>query len=122
MKYLIHLVTILTVLAWNPLDSIAQNRNTMLANSFIAQSQAPTVTLKLYPNPSQGLFQLNVGHPEDMLVEAFVYNIIGQEVTSTTFTTNRSHEIDMSLEEDGLYWVKIKFDNYEKIKTMVLRK
>ncbi|NMM47810.1 GEVED domain-containing protein [Marinigracilibium pacificum] len=57
--------------------------------------------LVVYPNPSKGLFTINVDRREE--VEISVYDILGNHIL-----TQKDREIDLRNEESGIYILKIK--------------
>jgi len=67
---------------------------------------SPTVTnqkiLSVYPNPSNGIFQLYF--PKETDIELSVYNSIGQQIN---FSKN-SNQIDITNLKDGIYFIKAK--------------
>jgi hypothetical protein len=62
------------------------------------------INIKVYPNPNNGLFNVENSKNESMQVE--VYNVVGSKVWSST-STEGSSVIDLSSAADGVYMVKV---------------
>jgi hypothetical protein len=56
--------------------------------------------LRLYPNPSTGVFEIRSSEP---VQSVYVYNVMGEEV----YSSKKEVQIDLSRFSNGLYWVKI---------------
>ncbi|MDF2435929.1 MAG: glycosyl hydrolase [Bacteroidota bacterium] len=60
--------------------------------------------ISVYPNPSNGMFTLNLGHNVTSTVE--VYNVIGAQVSAKSFNT-QINSLDLTGLEAGVYFVKV---------------
>ncbi len=90
----------------NPVVNIKQN--TVFEND-----------ISLSPNPSAGI--LNLLNPNLKSIDVTVYNTLGQVVFKTT-TANQQSMINIEQYYNGIYFVKLKLDNQEVIKKVVLDK
>ncbi len=75
--------------------------------------------ISLSPNPSAGVF--NLLNPNLKNIDVTVYNTLWQVVFKTT-TANQQSMINIEEYHNGIYFVKLKLDNQEVIKKVVLDK
>lgn len=68
------------------------------------QTISGVAAVNIYPNPSNGIVNIDLGVSEKSLVT--VYNVIGAEVIAKEFNTQIS-SFDMSSYEAGVYFVKV---------------
>ncbi|MDF2435928.1 MAG: hypothetical protein K0Q95_304 [Bacteroidota bacterium] len=61
-------------------------------------------SISVYPNPSNGMFTLNLGHNVTSTVE--VYNVLGAQVSDKSFNT-QINSLDLTGLEAGVYFVKV---------------
>ena len=80
----------------------------------VKRTYLATPTLKLpdnivvYPNPSNGAFNLAVSGKEQGISKVDVYNMLGEKIYSNTFTiTNSAFSIDLSSQPNGVYLYRI---------------
>ncbi len=93
-------------------SNITNNRTTGMNN---AESY-----FSVYPNPTSGNLTINFTSPVSGKVSVKVLSAIGQEVYSETFTqTNENHNIDLTKQEAGIYFVQITTNNTTTIKRIV---
>lgn len=81
-------------------------------------------TITVYPNPSNGIFQLDVNLNEALVLDMVVVNMLGEEVAVKQINAvNGIHSdvIDLSTSAPGVYFLKIISDN-NTISTQVLVK
>jgi len=80
------------------------------------------VGIQVYPNPSTGQFTIrfdyNIGST-NIIVNNLLGEIIFEEVTETV--GERSFNIDLSEYPEGIYFVKMKTDNSEQIKKVIIQ-
>jgi len=85
----------------------------------VKQNTLFTNNISISPNPSNGIF--NLYNPDLKTLDISVYNTLGQIV----FFTNGAEEqsiINLQQFNNGIYFVKLKVDNEEVIKKVVLSK
>jgi uncharacterized repeat protein (TIGR03803 family) len=67
-----------------------------------------SVSMKLYPNPSNGQFNLQITNYESGIKNIEVYNILGEKVYSNPFTIHNSQfTIDLSSQPSGIYLYRV---------------
>ena len=75
----------------------------------ITENTTSTATFNIYPNPSDGIvnLEINVATPQTITIK--VINILGQQITSTILTnsSNTTHTIDLTNQSKGMYFVEI---------------
>ena len=74
-------------------------------------------SLKLYPNPSNGLIAIEMEGMQNVVV----YNALGQALLSKK-ANDDALQLDLSGFEDGLYWVKVMTQNGKAVKTLIISK
>lgn len=76
--------------------------------------------LQIYPNPSRGKLYLNhENYPNNRIILAKVFNTVGQLVFSKEINNNT---IDLNKLKDGIYYLKLNFDNNNITKIIILNK
>ncbi|GEP51137.1 hypothetical protein FNO01nite_18090 [Flavobacterium noncentrifugens] len=61
--------------------------------------------IAVYPNPSNGIFQIQVPNPKKTAVE--VYNILGEKIFATISDQQKTINMNLSGKPQGIYTVKI---------------
>jgi hypothetical protein len=67
------------------------------------QQPVPVASIKVFPNPSEGIFYINV--PGEQEFRYSVMDLSGRVVAGSNWTANRT--IDLSKKSSGLYFLKI---------------
>ncbi len=80
--------------------------------------EASKDAISVYPNPSTGLFNVNVNTASKSTIE--VYNVIGEVVFTSQVNGNTT--IDLSSLNAGVYSLKVTTDNMNVVKPIVLTK
>jgi len=103
---------------------------TYLNNHGISQSACETgVTkqeidniLSVYPNPSTGIFNLNINYSGKTNIK--VSNILGVTIMEKQIYVNDNllENIDLSNNKDGIYFITISTNNYSIVKKIELKK
>lgn len=75
--------------------------------------------IKLYPNPSKGLFKLELSNSNNEEFSVNIYDVIGKIVYSSKITNNISI-IDLSEIDKGIYYVSIKKENNRKVTKIII--
>lgn len=105
--------TVLNAVCYESCDACA---TTGLNNVNIA-------SLNLYPNPTQGLINLNLGLTQKETVGVVVYDVQGNKLYSKTITGAAVNEtIDMSAHSAGVYMVSVTTSKGTIRKEFVLNK
>lgn len=78
--------------------------------------------VNIYPNPTNGSFNVSVELTTMNNIEIEVYNIVGQKVSNKKIgnTLGGSYTIDLANKADGVYFVHIKTNKYSVVKNVVL--
>ena len=78
----------------------------------------------VYPNPSSGVFALNVTLKKGAEAEISILDVMGKELmlVSSGYITSKSFDIDMSEMPDGVYVVKIQTSEETKLERIVISK
>jgi hypothetical protein len=77
----------------------------------------------IYPNPGNGKFAVSIKNYESGITSKIeVFNMLGQQVYSNTFTANSSSFIvDLSGFSKGLYFMEFSTDNTKTVKKLVIQ-
>lgn len=77
-------------------------------------------SVKLYPNPSNGLvtLELNNVNNEELFVE--VYDVIGKLIYKTNITENRT-DIDLTQMNAGIYYVSVNNNSSKKVSKIMIQ-
>jgi PKD repeat protein len=72
-----------------------------------------SLSAKIFPNPNDGSFTLEVHSKRQKDAQLFVYNNIGQLIYSDNFTINNNtlKKLDLSTQAKGVYFVHLSTDN-----------
>ena len=78
----------------------------------------------MYPNPSNGNFNVITTFANSQNIEITVYNMLGQNVYSNKLNnvSQTVHEVDLKNQAGGVYLVEVKNGNERVVKRMVLSK
>lgn len=79
---------------------------------------------KVYPNPADGIFNLDFEFSPDRYVQLEVYNQLGQRIKHTSFTTVESltrYRIDLSNQERGVYLLRMRSGNSQVTHRLMLQ-
>ena len=118
-------------LAWMNYNQNLHIRQTIYANILnwmpditgIDQQVYNPVKTKIYPNPSAGIFTLNIDHDYYGQLELEVYNASGvlvkREIKSWS---EREETIDLSAAPEGMYYLNIKGDSFKSTTPLIIIK
>jgi hypothetical protein len=70
-------------------------------------------TLKIYPNPTRGLFNVEFATATATNVEISIVNMVGQVISNEVVTVNGlyNNQFDLSNESAGVYFIQFTTDN-----------
>ena len=77
--------------------------------------------LSVYPNPSTGVFFLNIESEVPQTLKVKIVNLIGQPVEQREVTTNNETRFDLSNLPKGFYFIKAEIGKQELIKRVVIQ-
>jgi hypothetical protein len=83
------------------------------------QGHDAVATVNVYPNPSAGIFTVDLGMSVKSTIE--VYNVLGAVVFAKEFNTQTS-VVDVTGLDAGVYFVKVKTDKNQSTKKITLTK
>lgn len=79
--------------------------------------QQQTNHLKVYPNPSSGVYHLN--NPDNQALNMEVMNAMGQVIV--TKTTKENAYIDLTPFANGIYYLRVFSDNKVALQTTLIK-
>jgi hypothetical protein len=81
-----------------------------LISGTLANEAFDLSTLVIYPNPSEGIFNITAKNTQIDTIE--VYDVLGKQISIKYNTDNASNvELDLSTASTGIYFVKIQSDD-----------
>ncbi|MEM6347695.1 MAG: T9SS type A sorting domain-containing protein [Bacteroidota bacterium] len=114
MKLKAVLFTFLCLFAFSAFANGPFDANPMAPQTFPAEVQ-------VYPNPSNGVFFIEVQETDLMQVEFKVVNLIGKTVKQETIDANQRLRIDLHDQPKGVYFVHLKAGNDTYMKRIVIQ-
>lgn len=103
---------------WLDLDNIAVEGGVV-----VTSNNTPKIVenIRLFPNPSQSISQLEVSLRRNSTVNLEVLNAVGQVLSTQTYpkTNFINSAIDLSLFEDGIYFVKMNIDGVHFVRKLI---
>lgn len=85
---------------------------------------AEAVSLEVYPNPSYGIFNLNINASDFNNAELKVIDLVGKvvyELSELTVQGSQTISIDLSEHPGGIYFIQIKNENHSVSKKVFLK-
>ena len=79
------------------------------------------VETKIYPNPSNGVFQVNIQSDIPTTYEVKVVNLIGKTIVQKQVETNFETRFDLSSHPKGVYFLQIKSGKKQITKRVVVQ-
>ncbi len=91
-------------------------------NPVYARLQNATANnLRIYPNPAGDQVSVEIKHENSIQAEVSVYTITGKQVLHKTFIKSGSFTLNVNNFNRGLYLVKVKLDEREYCKKLILK-
>ena len=75
---------------------------------------------KVYPNPSEGVLNIDMLNHSKSEVAVEIYNMYGAKV-STTKIRNKENTIDLSNQINGVYFVQFRDEKINSVKKIILQ-
>jgi len=72
----------------------------------IQSINSPSEAVSIFPNPSNGKFELKITNAESGIKNVEVYNVLGEKVSQYS-SLNTQYYIDISSQPTGMYFVKV---------------
>ncbi len=84
----------------------------------------PDASVNIFPNPSNGNFNVIISNNNIEPTDIVVYNMIGEEVDHLSHHVLYTKQVKINLENqcNGVYFVKVKTDNGSITKKLILNK
>lgn len=103
-------------LSGNQTDS-TQQENLLQQNTNQPTGSFQDVHFKVYPNPGQGMFHLEINNNTYMPFDFGVYDLTGKEIWQKKTRCVAGCKIDINLQSfnDGIYLLKIQSGNQQKV-------
>lgn len=92
--------------------TVSANMNGCPATASSIKDLDNELNMSIYPEPSTGIFNLNIGQP--LPVRLKVFNLLGECVHQQTGSTS-IHEINLSNQPNGLYFLQVVVEQDEPI-------
>ncbi|MDX9908474.1 MAG: PKD domain-containing protein [Mariniphaga sp.] len=87
-------------------------------NNFTVNS----LDVELYPNPANDIVNIEINGENPKPVGVTVFTVTGKKVLEKEFYQSNIVSFSMRDHVSGIYFVKIKIDNYEKVKKLILNR
>ena len=87
-------------------------------NNFTVNS----LDVELYPNPANDIVNIEINGENPKPVRVTVFTVTGKKVLEKEFYQSNIVSFSMRDHVSGIYFVKIKIDNYEKVKKLILNR
>ena len=96
------------------------DEQTILVDDCTGITEFGDQAMKLYPNPTSGIFEIELNYQGDFKVQ--VYSIVGVQVyeLETTASGYYQQSIDLSALESGVYFVALKTNDETIVKKLKL--
>ncbi|MCF6184930.1 MAG: T9SS type A sorting domain-containing protein, partial [Bacteroidales bacterium] len=79
------------------------------------------ISVKLYPNPTNGKFYLNTGNSVSEY-SVKVMNVTGQTIMEKIINNNKINELDLTNKPGGVYFVKVMFNDGSSVTKKIVKK
>lgn len=93
------------------------------ANDLVSiEEESVGKLINIYPNPSNGVFKIDVDELNFKVALISVYNVNGQQIIESTAMKQNQKWLEYSFLENGVYFLKVKFDGLVLRKKLVVAK
>ncbi|MEM7368455.1 MAG: T9SS type A sorting domain-containing protein [Bacteroidota bacterium] len=82
---------------------------------------ASRIEATVFPNPSNGVFFLELKAEQSESFQVKIFNLIGRTIASEKIETNQEFRFDLSTQPKGVYFIQVESDKEQFIKRLVLR-
>jgi PKD repeat protein len=106
-------------------DCTIEVMQTVSVDECMNIEETDMATVKLFPNPTQGKFTVNINNPKANEVTMKVFSSSGQLVYDDKLpagTTLLDHQIDLGNLPEGVYLLNVQYGTINKSQRIVLRK
>ncbi|HTA83182.1 MAG TPA: T9SS type A sorting domain-containing protein [Bacteroidia bacterium] len=103
-----------------PLAKLVKSATCMAPNSI--EEYTFTSSVNIYPNPSAGIFTINISLTDLRRINMEVLNVLGQTVAiwNSNKAANNNYSLDLSGQPNGLYFVKITDGTFSTVKKIMI--
>jgi bacillolysin len=99
-------------------NQLGVNIDNFVISGVLANESFELNTISIYPNPSNGIFNINLGETNPTLIE--VYDLTGKIILSKkNIIASDLTTIDLSSASQGVYFIKIVADNQQIVKRII---
>ena len=91
-----------------------------LCGALSVEDYLSNENVNIFPNPATDVINVSFTSSDD--AEITVFNIVGGIVYNNQNVTNKTNEIDMSQEANGIYFVRVKSGDQIVTKKLILAK
>ncbi len=103
-------------------EEICSNVVTLVSGIVSSTNDAaPTARIALYPNPTSGLFTLQVDTEALQPVTLKIYSADGRLLQSPAFNANDKQQIDLSAFGQGVYFAKITAGELQTVRKVIVK-
>jgi len=78
--------------------------------------------VKIYPNPSEGIFNVEINTDDNSEYKVVVYDILGSVIYQRNVYSNSKHQIDISKYAKGMYFLSVEKENKQTISKQLIIK
>ena len=104
-------------------SSLPSTVNVIVLNVIkVGVSSMESPALKVYPNPTTGIVNLEISVGMNWEGEVVVTNLVGAEVFRKEIKDGSNLQIDLSNHVNGIYILKVNIDNQQFISKIIVRK
>ncbi|MDX2285130.1 MAG: T9SS type A sorting domain-containing protein [Bacteroidia bacterium] len=89
--------------------------------AVLTQGAGPDIEFSVYPNPSNGVFSLEVKSSAQTSLDIRIVNLIGQTLYTQSVETNHPTRIDVSNLPKGVYFIKIGEGQDQSLRRIVIQ-
>jgi hypothetical protein len=97
--------------------------NIRIGTITAVEDALPVNAMRVYPNPSNGIFSVQLNLPETNHARLSVFNAVGQEVMIRDLTPSMNGKIslDLSTHAAGVYYIRLDLDGRSVVKRLSLQ-
>ena len=109
-----------SLIADSTYDAYLVRLNDCNTSDGISNIEKINVNFTVFPNPSYGIFNLDISQQPFAISSIEVYNEFGQKVYFQSKNQNSKSKIDLTNQPDGIYTLKLKTENGIIVKKLVI--
>ncbi len=90
--------------------------------SSVGVSEQSLSRLQVYPNPSTGLFRLDVGNLSDCEIRVTILDISGKNISSANYSGSGAYSFDLTNSPVGIYFIRCEADGKTAVRRLVVNR